>query len=277
MKIAYLGPQGSFSEEAALRYFTPNTKEWHRCDTILDVLEAVGEHKADKGIVPIENSIEGTINITADGLLANDLFIEAEVIFPVTMHLLTLEETDLQDIREVWSVPPALAQCREYIRKSEVKSVRYDSTSSAARAIKQEGRRDVAAIASKSAADLFQLHIAKSGIQDNGENHTRFFVISRENTQQHKSKTMLVITPCEDYPGMLASILNVFTALTINLTWIESRPTKKKLGNYHFFIEAEAGLDEAEIKKAITIFEAFGHDVRVLGTYDRTKLYDKKV
>ena len=274
MKVAYLGPQGSFSEEAAWQHFTGDHIEWYMCDTIIGVLEAVGEGKADKGIVPIENSIEGTINITADGLLRNHLFIEEEVIFPVSLHLLVNEGTQLQDIREVWSIPPVLAQCKEFIRKSQVKSRQFDSSSSAAQAVKKQGSRDVAAIASKSAAKACHLSIAKSTIQDNSENHTRFVVVSKDNedTKQNKKKTMVLITPCEDHSGILSAILNVFSALSINLTWIESRPTKKKLGTYHFFIEAEVGLHEISTTKAITILEAFGHEVHVLGSYNTIHL-----
>ncbi len=274
MKVAYLGPQGSFSEEAAFRYFADQQNDWHKCDSIVDVLEAVEEGKADKGIVPIENSIEGTINITADGLLRHDLFVEAEIIFPVSLHLLTLKGAALDEIREVWSIVPALAQCRDFIRKSKVKSKQFDSTSAAAQAVKNQERKDVAAIASKYAAEVFDLQITKSGIQDNCNNHTRFVVISKENTKvsEDKTKTMLLISPTEDYSGVLSSILNVFTALSINLTWIESRPTKKQLGTYHFFVEAQNGLHEEKMNKAITILQAFGHDVRVLGSYNTTKL-----
>ncbi|WP_057914671.1 prephenate dehydratase [Peribacillus muralis] len=274
MRVAYLGPHGSFSEEASLQHFTADNIEWYICDTILDVLEAVGAQKADKGFVPIENSIEGTINITADGLLTHNLFIEAEVIFPVSLHLLVAKGTLLHDIREVWSIYPALAQCKEYIRKSQVKSRYFDSTSSAAQALKKQERRDVAAIASKLAAKVFNLHIAKSVIQDNSENHTRFVVVSKHNEdiKQNKNKIMLLIIPCEDHSGILSTILNVFTALSINLTWIESRPTKKKLGTYHFFIEAEIGLHEIQTNKAITILETFGHYVHVLGSYNTTQL-----
>lgn len=275
MRVAYLGPQGSFSEEAAYQYFNTENVEWYMCDTILEVLEAVAELKADKGIVPIENSIEGTINITMDGLLINNLFIVAEVIFPVSLHLLVTEGTFLNDIREVWSIPPALAQCKEYIRASKVKSRQFDSTSSAAQAVKKQGRRDIAAIASEAAAKIFDLHIAKRGIQDNRENHTRFMVVSNRNEddfKQNNTKTMILITPCEDRSGVLSSILNVFTALSINLTWIESRPTKKKLGTYRFFIEAEIGLNDTQTSKAITILKAFGHEVNVLGSYNTTLL-----
>ncbi|MGA4721181.1 prephenate dehydratase [Fictibacillus nanhaiensis] len=274
MKVAYLGPQGSFSEEAAFRYFADHDNEWYKCDSIVDVLEAVEEGIADKGIVPIENSIEGTINITADGLLRHDLFVEAEIIFPVSLHLLALKGAHLEEIREVWSIVPALAQCRDFIREAKVKSKHYDSTSAAAQAVNNQERKDVAAIASKYAAEVFNLEIIKSGIQDNSNNHTRFVVISKENAEIHtkNSKTMLLISPTSDYSGVLSSILNVFTALSINLTWIESRPTKKQLGTYHFFVEAQNGLHEEKMNKAITILEAFGHDVRVLGSYRTTKL-----
>ncbi|HHW39362.1 MAG TPA: prephenate dehydratase [Bacillales bacterium] len=275
MRVAYLGPQGSFSEEAAFQYFITENVEWYMCDTILEVLEAVAELKADTGIAPIENSIEGTINITMDGLLTNNLFIVSEVIFPVSLHLLVTEGTLLSDIREVWSIPPALAQCKEYIRASKVKSRQFDSTSSAAQAVKKQGRRDIAAIASQAAARIFDLHIAKRGIQDNSENHTRFIVVSNRNEddfKQNNNKMMMLITPCEDRSGVLSSILNVFTALSINLTWIESRPTKKKLGTYRFFIEAEIGLNDIQTSKAITILKAFGHEVNVLGSYNTTHL-----
>jgi prephenate dehydratase len=274
MKVAYLGPQGSFSEEAAFRYFTSDDVEWHKSDSIVDVLEAVDEGKADKGIVPIENSIEGTINITADGLLTYDLFVEAELIFPVSLHLLTLKGASLDEVQEVWSIVPALAQCRDFIRESKVKSRQFDSTSAAAQAVKNQERKDVAAIASKYAAELFDLQITKSGIQDCSNNHTRFVVINKDskNHSENSTKTLLLIAPTEDYSGVLSSILNVFTALSINLTWIESRPTKKQLGTYHFFIEAQNGLNEEKMTKAITILKAFGHDIRILGSYNTTNL-----
>ncbi|MFC0189413.1 prephenate dehydratase [Fictibacillus aquaticus] len=274
MRVAYLGPQGSFSEEAALRYFTNEDVEWHKSGSIVDVLEAVGDGTADKGIVPIENSIEGTITITADGLLTHDLFIEAEVIFPVSLNLLTIEGASLDEINEVWSIVPALAQCRDFIRQSKVKTRQFDSTSAAAQAVKNQERKDVAAIASRYAAEVFDLQIAKSAIQDNSNNHTRFVVISKKKCKpvQEQTKTMLLISPTEDYSGVLSSILNVFSALSINLSWIESRPTKKQLGTYHFFIEALNGMQEEKMKKAITILQAFGHDVRVLGSYGTTKL-----
>ncbi|WP_141434519.1 prephenate dehydratase [Bacillus sp. 03113] len=273
MKVAYLGPRGSFSEEAATNYFLYENIEHCVCDSLLEVLEAVSEGQAEKGIVPIENSIEGTINVIADGLLQYKLHIEGDLIFPVSLHLLTVRGGDLDNIQEVWSILPALAQCRQYIKKIGVRSKQFDSTSLAAETLQLQQRQDVAAIASESAARVFDLKIAKRNIQDNLENHTRFIVVNNDNhiiTDPHK--TMLVVTPCDDYPGLLTNILNAFSSLSINLSWIESRPTKKKLGNYHFFLEAEAGISDPRIEKALAILHIYGHEVRVLGSYNTIKL-----
>ncbi len=273
VKVAYLGPQGTFSEEAAFRYFSSNKVEWLMCESILDVLDAVKEHRVDKGLVPIENSIEGTINMTADGLLMDEFFIEEEVILPVSLHLLTMKGVEPDQVEEVWSIPPALAQCRNYIRELRATSKHFNSTASAAKTLRDQARKDVGAIGSEWSARMFDLQVTKSNIQDHGENCTRFVLVGRhENKLTKGKKTMLVVTPNEERPGLLAIILNVFSSLSINLTWIESRPTKKKLGTYRFFIETEKSLQEDSVRKAIAILETYGHDVLVLGSYNTTKL-----
>lgn len=273
VKVAYLGPQGTFSEEGAFRYFSSNKVEWLMCESILDVLDAVKEHRVDKGLVPIENSIEGTINMTADGLLMDEFFIEEEVILPVSLHLLTMKGVEPDQVEEVWSIPPALAQCRNYIRELRATSKHFNSTASVAKTLRDQARKDVGAIGSEWSARMFDLQVTKSNIQDHGENCTRFVLVGRhENKLTKGKKTMLVVTPNEERPGLLAIILNVFSSLSINLTWIESRPTKKKLGTYRFFIETEKSLQEDSVRKAIAILETYGHDVLVLGSYNTTKL-----
>lgn len=273
MKVAYLGPQGTFSEEAAFRYFSSDEIEWLMCESILDVLEAIKEKRVDKGLVPIENSIEGTINMTVDGLLMDEFFIEEEVILPVSLHLLTMKGVETNQVEEVWSIPPALAQCRDYIRELKAISKHFNSTASAAKTLREQGRNDVAAVGSEWSARMFDLQVTKRNIQDHDGNCTRFVLVANsQNKIDHATKTMLVVTPNEERPGLLAIILNVFSSLSINLTWIESRPTKRKLGTYRFFIEAEMDLHDANIIKAITILETYGHDVLVLGSYNTTEL-----
>lgn len=139
MKVAYLGPKGTFSEEAALKYFSDEDNiNLIMHGTILDVLEAVAEGRMDKGIVPIENAIEGTITMTTDGLMNYDVWIEGEAILPVNLHLLTVEGASLEDIKEVWSIPPALAQCRQYTRELNAETKHYSSTANAAESLKKK-------------------------------------------------------------------------------------------------------------------------------------------
>lgn len=270
MKVAYLGPNGTFSEEAAVQYFNNEHVDFEMYDTIPDVVEAVGESLVDKAIIPLENTIEGTINMTIDSLISYEkLYIEGEYILPVSLHLLSNEQGNLEQIKEVWSISPILTQCRKYIRKRTIKSLQYDSSASAATALKRSGRTDAAAIGSRSLAQLMNLQIIDENIQDNPNNQTRFVIVSNDvSTETNRTKTMFVITPGEDHPGILSAILNVFTALSINLSWIESRPTATKLGVYRFFLEANNHVNEDLMARAVTIIEALGHEVRILGRYN---------
>lgn len=276
MRISYLGPTGTFSEEAAHRYYSSTHKnniKWFMYNSIIEVIESVGEGDIDQCIVPIENSIEGTINVTVDAMVSYQLRIIGEIVLPVHLHLLSKKDSRLDDIVEVRSINPALAQCREFIKRMKVASTQYESTSSAAASLKEEGRLDIAAIASEWTAKQYDLQILARDIQDNLENHTKFVILTRESKPVEfvGSKVMLLIQPGEDRAGLLSSILNVFSTLSINLTWIESRPTKKKLGTYQFFIEAQIE-NEASIIKAINILNTLEHKVHVFGSYDSTRL-----
>ncbi|MCJ7842424.1 prephenate dehydratase [Lederbergia sp. NSJ-179] len=274
MRIAYLGPKGTFSEEAATRYFTEDGVESIMCSTILDVLEAVDEGRVDKGIVPIENALEGTITMTTDGLIHHDLWIEGEAVLPIRLQLLGNPGAKLEDIKEVWSIPPALAQCRMFTRNLKAETKHYSSTAAAAEAIQKEGKMDAGAIASEWAGKTFGLEVIQPDIHDNACNSTRFVIIRKAPVERTAkgAKSMLLVTPTEDRPGLLAIILNVFSSLGINLTWIESRPTKKRLGTYRFFIETAAGVEDTQLQKAKTILETYGYDVRTLGSYMKKDL-----
>ncbi|WP_314586050.1 prephenate dehydratase [Paenibacillus terrigena] len=270
MKVAYLGPQGTFSEEAANRYFGGENAQFVRCDSIPEVIEAVGEHRVDKGIAPLENMMEGTINMTIDSLLSyKDVHIEGEYLLPVSLHLLVNEYTERSSIQEVWSIPPIFTQSRQYIRNLGAKCVNYDSSASAALQVKRSGRKDVAAIGPALLADLHGLQILESNIEDHPDNETRFIVVSREEiTGLQRKKTMFVITPNDEYPGVLSAILNILSALSINLSWIESRPTARKLGTYRFILESDSDCSFKTLNKAITILTTLGHEIRALGRYD---------
>lgn len=270
IKVAYLGPKGTFSEEAAHQYFSDQT-EWVMHESILDVLEAVHNEEVEKCIVPIENSIAGNIHMTIDGLLMYNLHIEADLIFTVSLHLIGGPEATIDQITTVRSISPAINQCREFIKRNHFKTEYTDSTAKAAQSIIDS--RTVAAIASKSVAEQYNLNVLDSEIQDNSANHTRFIVVSKKNPPgKEQEKTMILITPNNEYPGVLSSILNVFSALGINLTWIESRPTGKQLGTYRFLIETEIAQGDQRMNKAMSIFETFGHQVHIIGSYSTTVL-----
>ncbi|GGL65451.1 prephenate dehydratase [Sporolactobacillus putidus] len=267
MKVAYLGPSGTFSEEAAVRLFS-DADTFLPQESMDDVLQAVSCADVDKGVVPIENSIAGTIDTSIDGLLTYRLFIEADVIFPISLNLIGTDHCSLDTIRRVVSITPALEQCRALIRDKGWACDRVGSTAIAAKVVMERNQPECAAIASKCVADIYGLKLIASDIQDNKRNHTRFIIISRNShLHQHQKKTMLLVTPATEHVGMLASILNVFATLSINLSWIESRPTGEKLGEYRFFIETEAGYGSDPMNKAIMILRTFGHEVDILGSY----------
>lgn len=271
-RVAYLGPKGTFSEEAAHRFFAEQTN-WVMYESILDVLEAVHNEEVDRCIVPIENSISGNIHLTVEGLLMYNLHIEADLIFTVSLHLLGNQNSNMNTISTIKSISPAISQCREYIKKHGFKCEYTDSTAKAALWVKDSNDNHIAAIASELIAGEYGLKILDSEIQDNSMNHTRFIVVGKGIVEiSEQKKTMLLINPNHEYPGVLSSILNVFSTLGINLTWIESRPTGKKLGTYRFLIESEVAQSDQRMVKAIRILETYEHEVHIVGSYSTSVL-----
>ena len=269
-RVGYLGPKGTFTEEASRKHFSDQEVEWQTYSSIFDVLNAVAEGEVDNGVVPIENSIEGSVNMTVDGLVQYpELFVEAEIVLPITQNLLTIDNAvTLEDIREIWSHPQALAQCSNFIQSLGVKIKPWDSTAAAAMELAKTKRRDVAAIGTSLASTMFSLYMLQPNLQDYTENHTRFVVFRRGAVDvPAANKTMLHIVMEEDHAGALVHVLNLFAAVNLNLSRIESRPTRKKLGTYQFFIDVEEGAGDENVQKVIQIIGTVGHQVRVLGSY----------
>ncbi|SFV05636.1 prephenate dehydratase [Alicyclobacillus macrosporangiidus] len=269
MRIGFLGPRGTFTEEAATRYYQGQDVVLTPFPSIVAVMDAVMDGRVDRGVVPIENSIEGSVTLTLDGLLENpDLFVEGGMVLPVEQNLIGLPGAKKADLREVWSHPQAIAQCRRYLRELGVEVKTFDSTAAAAMALARDRRPEVGVIAPALSARTFSLDILERGIQDYQPNHTRFGVLRRGPAADPRAdKTMLLITPCEEHYGVLASLLNVLAAFRLNLTWIESRPTRRRLGTYQFLLDVDGGIHEEAVAKAISVIETIGHDVRVLGSY----------
>lgn len=246
-KIGFLGPSGSYAEEAASKIHG----ELIAFGSIMEVMDAVDRDIIDIGVVPIENSIEGPVGVTLD-LLANDydLKIRNEIILPIRHNLLLNEGSSLEDIELVYSHMQALAQCRKFIEKMGAKPVATPSTSQAAEMVK--GKKNAAAIGTPKAAEIYGLKIAAENIQDFENNSTRFVVINKkDHAPTGHDKTSIVFSLVEDRAGGLYDVLGEFAKRNINLTKIESRPSKKKLGTYIFFIDLEGHRKDDEVKNIL--------------------------
>jgi prephenate dehydratase len=272
--VAFLGPQGTFTDEAARRIFHGKEVEFRPMDTIAEVLMTVDQGKTPYGIVPIENSIEGSVNMTLDWLIHEvDLTVIGELEYPIEQHLITLPDTaSLEGIRHIYSHPHAVAQCRSFL-KDHVPEAEIHftvSTAEAIRLIQEEKRYDAAAIGPRLGAERYGLKIYSESIQDYENNYTRFIAVSRQPEdllRGQEFKTTLLITPPTDYPGALHQVLSAFAWRKINLTRIESRPTKKKLGTYVFFIDIVMPKESILVEGAIGEIEAIGCQIKRLGCY----------
>lgn len=265
MKIGFFGPPGTFTEEAA------STLEGEHLafSTIPEVFRAVDSGEVDCGVVPIENSIEGSVGITLDLLTHDyDLKIKREIILPISHNLLINQDAEVGDVEIIYSHSQALSQCRKFIEdmKAEMRSV----TSTAAAAELIVGKKDSGAISNVRAADINSLKIAARDIQDYKNNLTRFVVInSADHAKTGDDKTSIVFSLLEDRPGGLYEILGVFADKNINLTKIESRPSKEKLGRYLFFIDFEGHREDQLIKTIINIIKSKVGYIKIFGSYPK--------
>ncbi|MDP7180326.1 MAG: prephenate dehydratase [Candidatus Woesearchaeota archaeon] len=267
MKIATLGPKGTFSHQATLSY-NPKSEIIFK-KTIWDIFNSVENEDAEVGIVPIENSIGGTVGLTLDGLIEFDLNIIAETIIPVSHNLVSLGS--IKDITTIYAHPQTYAQCIKFIRRNFKNSEITQTISNGESAEKLIRKKDKtkAAIVSKIAAEIYNIKILKKDIQDNKHNTTRFIIISKSKAKKTgNDKTSIVIYPQVDKPGLLHSLLGIFSEREINLNKIESRPTKSKLGDYFFFIDHKGHVDDAKVKEALEIVKKEFH-LKILGSYPK--------
>lgn len=270
-KIAYLGPEGSYSHQAAHMIFSQDSDIIPQKD-IETVITEVMTHRADLGVVPVENSSEGMINRTLDTMAESRLSVCREIMLPIRNCLLS--STPMENIRKVYSHPQALAQCRNWLMNNlpGVQTVESPSTSLAALAASRE--EDSAAIASSLAAELYGLAVLAENINDWHENITRFWVISREPVPvRGKAKTSIIVT-LENIPGALYDAIGVFAGKGINLTKIESRPSKKSPWEYMFFVDFQGNLQDEKVRAAMEEIKAFTRDVIILGSYPEGRVLD---
>lgn len=275
-KLAFLGPHGTFSEEAALALTAGLQIQRLPYPSIIDVIVAVDKGEVDYGVVPIENTIEGTVNTALDWLIHEvDLPIMGELALPISQHLLVAkreEQLELSAIERILSHPHAIAQCHNFIREHLPQAViEYtNSTAKAAQTVSEHPEEPWAAIGTRLNPEIYPLSFAWQEIQDYSNNYTRFLLIGKEPLDlpsSSKEKTTILVTLPEDFPGALYQVLAAFAWRKINLSKIESRPTKKGLGSYYFVIDIEQKMDDVLLPGAFAEIEALGCQVRQLGTY----------
>ena len=272
-QVAYLGPDGTFTAEAAAALVPDAELIAH--ETIPEVFAAVRAGRVDHGVVPIENMIEGSVNVTLDELTFGPpgLYIRQEVVRRVRLHLLGHESTRLDQVRVLRSQPVALAQCRQWVA-AHLDHPHEEAETSTAEAARLVARADPAAgeaaVAPRLAAQRFGLAVLAEDVHDVAENTTRFAVLGTSMAARTGAdKTSLVVFFGDDRPGLLLKVLEEFALRGINLTKIESRPAKTTLGEYCILIDCEGHPTEARIAEALRSVHRHVAEVRVLGAYPR--------
>jgi prephenate dehydratase len=274
MKIAYLGPAGTFTEDALIEASGEAEFEPLRTATIAEAILAVQAGEADRALVPIENSTEGSVRPTLDTLAfeAEGVTIVGEHDHPVHIHLIARAGAELAAVEAVLSHPQPLAQCARFLR-DQLPGVERRSVSSTAAAVRMVGEsaRPWAALGARAAAELYGCEILREGVEDESGNVTRFVWIAPQGSEGEGEgpwKTSVVFSELgADHPGALVDALREFSDREINLSRIESRPLRQGLGRYMFFIDIEGAAVEPGIAEAIEQLEAKADSVRILGSY----------
>lgn len=273
ISLSHLGPIGTYSESAAIAYGEWLQKhlqqEFILCPqpSIAMALNAVVQKKVDYGIVPVENSIEGTVNITLDTLWQEEnLQILRGLTIPI-IHSLLSYSSSLRDLKTVYSHPQALGQCQKWLSKNlpQVQLIAANSTTEALKLLKED--RSTGAISSDKAAEIYQVPVLCSSINDRPDNCTRFLAIGTK-TSTVGSYISLAFSLEKNSSGALVKPLQIFAERNINLSKIESRPTKRSLGEYIFFIELEGSLQEAKIQECLAKLKQYTEVLKVFGNYD---------
>jgi prephenate dehydratase len=275
VRIAYLGPAGTFTEDALRGALRPDTAyEPLRSPTIREAILAVEQGEAERALVPFENSIEGSVRSTLDTLAfdASGVTIVGEHDFAVRAMLIAREPLELEQVEVVLSHPQPLAQCARFLRE-HLPSATLQTTESTAAAVEtvSDSWSKWAAIGAESAAELYGCTILREGIEDEANNVTRFVWIAPAGTEPTGGaawKTSLVFSELgEDHPGALVNALREFSSREVNLTRIESRPLRLELGRYMFFCDLEGALSEPAVSEAIEALGEKAESVRILGSY----------
>ncbi|MFH1645580.1 MAG: prephenate dehydratase [Candidatus Omnitrophota bacterium] len=264
LKIAYLGPESTFTHIAALKKFGASV-EYVKASTIPEVFTEVEKGRADYGVVPIENSTEGAVTHTLDMFMDSDLKICSEVVLPIVHNLMGKGKID--KVKKVYSNPMVIAQCRNWLEKNlpNVEIVPVASTTRAAQLALSS--KEAAAIASELASETYSLDILAKSIEDLARNYTRFLVVAEKEAEPTGHDKTSVLFSMKDRPGALHDVLVPFKKRCVSLTKIESRPSKKKVWKYYFFVDMQGHIKDKKIKAALDELGKNCNFVKFLGSY----------
>ena len=269
MKIAFQGEAGAYSEQAVFNYF--GQVETRPCESFDKAFDAVVSHECESALIPIENSLAGSIHQNYDLLLRHNLHIVGEHFLRVQHCLISMPNVKKIEIEKVISHPQALGQCAAYLRNLGVKTEPVYDTAGSVKMLKESGDQSTAAIASRRAAEIYQMQVLEEGIEDDPENYTRFLAIQHDAVvPDGEAKTSIVFT-LKNQPGALFKALSVFALRDIDLTKIESRPLQGKPWEYLFYIDFVGSTQDGQAQKALDHLEEYAVMLRVLGSYPRFK------
>lgn len=266
MKIGYQGIEGSYSELALMKHFSDVEKIGY--ETFDEVFEAVVLGEIDHGIIPVENTIAGTVVENFDMLLSEDVMIIAETYLPIKHQLLARKGVGLEDVKKAYSHPHALKQCKKFLKEKGIKPMIYTDTAASAKMISESDGK-MGAIASSLCAEIYGLDILAEDINSNSGNETRFFVIVKRGDIKISEKTSLALKT-KHYPGALVDCLKIFQLHNINLSKLESRPIPENPWEYVFYVDIESEMGPEIIEKALDILKKQA-DVKILGSYTKCK------
>lgn len=269
IEVAFPGEPGAYSEEAALKFFGPLAMTKPQ-ESLEDAFRAVEQDEVQFGIAPIENSLEGTIGRSYDLLLASSLKVCGELELRVTHCLVANPEARLDAIKKVYSHPQALGQCRTFLKQLGCRLVPTSDTAISVKMLKEKGLTDAGAIASARAAEIYQMKILAREIEDNPSNFTRFFILAKEDCPPSGNDKTSIVFSVRHKPMALYDLLSKFASNGVNLTKIESRPTRQKAWEYNFYLDFEGHREDKAPRGVLASLEETTLFLRVLGSYPRT-------
>lgn len=266
IKVACLGPRGTFSEAAVLNHFGAHCS-LRDCGSIDEVFLAVENREVDYGVVPVENSTEGAVNNTQDCLIDSSVKIVGEEIIPIVHHLMVSKQSSTDEIREIVSHRQPLAQCRRWLQANYPATGQRECASTAEAAHRAQQNPATAAIAGELAAKVYDLDVRHAGIQDRQHNSTRFLVLANADTGSSGADKTSILIYTENKPGALFRILEPFENLGIGLTRIETRPSRKEAWEYVFFIDFEGHVQDENVKALFGRLASCAAEIKILGSY----------